>query len=390
MGGRSAASPLGTHPREARMIAAALGALLIFAALLDTFEAVVLPRRIARRFRLARMYYLSMWRLWRLASDVLTRGRDRQNFLGMFGPLSMLGLFALWAVLMIVGFALIHWGAGTMADGEGDFAQCLYLSGETFFTLGYGDVTPEAYGGKLLSVVEAGTGFGFMAVVIGYLPVLYQAFSRRERNIALLDARAGSPPTAGELMRRAAQRDARHETERFLNEWELWSAELLESHISFPVLSYFRSQHNNQSWLAALAVVLDASSILLVAGGSGVRRRAELTFAMARHACVDLCLVFWLPPREPDEPRLTPEEAQAMLGLVVEDATERGEAVTRLASLRELYEPFLAALSAHFRFVVPRFVPEKVVTDNWQTSPWTSRAPGLTDLPGAASEEEHF
>src|SRR5207248_7814739 len=122
------------------------------------------------------------------------------------------------------------------ATADDSFATYLYFSGTTFFTLGYGDVVPTGTWGRLLSVVEAGIGFGFLAVVISYLPVLYQAFSRREIAISLLDARAGSPPSAGEFLRRLAAAGGAAGAGPLLAEWERWAAELRESHLSFPML----------------------------------------------------------------------------------------------------------------------------------------------------------
>ena len=148
------------------------------------------------------------------------------------------------------------------------FRTDFYFSGTTFFTLGLGDVTPRPGLARLITVTEAGTGFGFLGLVISYLPTLYGAFSQRELNISLLDARAGSPPTAAELLRRHAQfRDAKCSVS-ILHDWEIWSAQLMESHLSYPVLCYFRSQHDNQSWLAAFAAVLDVCALL-----DRVRRR---------------------------------------------------------------------------------------------------------------------
>src|SRR5262249_8204919 len=162
----------------------------------------------------------------------------------------------------------------------------LYLSGTTFFTLGLGDVTPGAPLGRTLTVVESGLGFFFLAVVVGYLPVLYQAFSGRETTISLLDARAGSPPSAGECLLRLARSGNLAAIDAVLVGWERWAAELLESHLSFPVLSYYRSQHDNQSWLAALASILDTCAILMVEIKNANLYQAQLTFAMARHAAV--------------------------------------------------------------------------------------------------------
>lgn len=364
---------------------------LILLALYDAFETLVLPRRVTRRLRIAKNYFWATWSVWRRLCDLIKPGHARESTLSVFGPLSLFGLFACWVAIIITGFALLHWLGNTLTPPSNrEFRQCLYHSGETFFTLGYGDVTPVTYIGKFLAVMEAGIGFGFMAVVIGYLPVLYQAFSSRERSISLLDARAGSPPTAFELWRRFGRLADRQETDRFLAEWEIWSAELLESHLSFPVLGYYRSQHDNQSWLAALALVLDASSMLLVRGAAESQQRARLTFAMARHALVDMCLVFKLPPREPGVERLTDDEiARLFVGDDVRRTT--AEQIRQLRELQSLYEPFLQALADYFRLFLPRFVSDRPAVDNWQTSPWTSRAPRLGELSGEdRASNEHF
>src|SRR5207248_1750142 len=151
---------------------------------------------------------------------------------------------------------------------DSSFTAYVYFSGTTFFTLGYGDLVPTGAWGRALSVAEAGIGFGFLATIISYLPVLYQTFSRREITISLLDARAGSPPTAGEFLRRLADAKAVAGTGVLLADWERWAAELLESHLSYPVLSYYRSQHDNQSWVATLTMILDTSA-LVIAGVNG-------------------------------------------------------------------------------------------------------------------------
>lgn len=371
------------------MIACGLGVLLIVVTLWDGFEATVLPRRVTRRWRPVRLYFRTTWAAWRRTAEWIPAGRNRENTLAIYGPLSLLGLFASWICVLIVGFTLIHWGLDTLA-GESDLRHYLYMSGETIFTLGYGDITPKTYPGKFLSVVEAGLGFGFMAIIIGYLPVLYQSFSQREQSIALLDGRAGSPPTAAEFIRRLGVDGSCGELERILAEWESWSAALLESHLSFPVLGFYRSQHDNQSWLATLATILDVSATLVVTGGAKYRRRAELTFAMARHASVDLCLVLWLPPVGDLPERLSADEAQQLLTQRLVSAPTP-EQLARLNELRALYEPFIHSLAHYFRFRLPRFTPGRSAPDNWQTSPWMGRAPGLTDLPrSSADEESHF
>jgi len=257
------------------ILAAVFGAAIIFIVLLDAFETIVLPRRVPRRVRLTRLFYRYTWRPWSAAARLLPPGKRRETYLSFFGPLSLLLLLSVWAAGLIVGFAIMHLALGSainVADRSANFGTDLYLSGTTFFTLGLGDVIPSTPFTRALTVIEAGMGFGFLALVIGYLPVLYQSFSRREVNITLLDARAGSPPTAAELLRRHNTAQGLDALQRLLRDFERWAAELLESHISYPVLAYFRSQHVNQSWLGALTTLLDASALVMVGiEGGGAR-----------------------------------------------------------------------------------------------------------------------
>jgi hypothetical protein len=374
-------------------VLAVLSVALIFLILVDAFEALVQPRRVTRRYRPARLYYRAFWMLWRAVGLRMAAGKRRETFLSLFGPLSMLTLFALWAAVLIVGFGLLHWSLGTdLGLPDAGLAEYQYLSGVTFFTLGYGDITPTDPAGRVLAVAEAGIGFGFIAVIIGYLPVLYQAFSRREVTIGLLDARAGSPPTASQVLLRAAQARSVATLDPFLAEWERWAAEVLESHLSFPVLSYYRSQHDNQSWLAALTAVLDTCALLIACVKEVCPYQAQLTFAMARHAAVDLALVFKRPPMAPETDRL-PVDRLAELRDTLRDAgivLRDGPAVeARLTELRGMYEPFVHALCRHFLFPMPPVLPDKPPVDNWQTSAWTRRTPGIGRLP-LARGDEHF
>ena len=282
-----------------RWLIGVAGALWIAVIVWDAFEAIVLPRRVTRRLRPSSTFYRITWTVWSAIARRLPPGGRRETYLSFYGPLSVLLLLAAWAVSLIVAFALVQWGLGVRlsAPEGGTFLEYVYLSGETFFTLGLGDIAPTSRVGRAVMVGEAGLGFGFLALVIGYVPVLYQAFSRREIEITLLDARAGSPPSAEALFRSHAGEDL-EELAELLDDWERWAAEIMESHLSYPVLSYFRSQHDNQSWLAALTTILDTSALVLVGVEGACARQAEFTFAMARHAVVDLAQVLRRrPPR---------------------------------------------------------------------------------------------
>jgi len=367
---------------------AAAGAFWVVVIIWDAFEALVLPRRVTRRLRPTRMFYRVTWRVWSTIARRMRPGGRRETYLSFFGPLSLLVLLAVWAASLIAGFALLQTGvgAGLNVPGRGSFADHLYLSGETFFTLGLGDVVPVSRAGRMLVVLEAGIGFAFLALVIGYLPVLYQSFSRREVNITLLDARAGSPPNAEELLR--GSWSDREELTALLREWERWSAEVLESHLSYPVLSYYRSQHDNQSWLTALTTILDASVLVIVGTQDTCARQARLTFAMARHTVVDLAQVLSRPPIDSTPDRLPGTElARLRAGLaaagVLVDASAGAD--DKLAEMRRMYEPFVTALSEYLLMPLPAWRVGAVVHENWRASPWGQARSLPSDDPHADS-----
>jgi hypothetical protein len=359
-----------------RVVAIIAALVIILTVLLDAFETVVLPRRVRRQFRITSWFYRNTWVPWaKLASCIQSQTR-RETMLGYFGPLSMIALLGLWAIGLIFGFALLQYGGGEhlfYGNQVISFRLLLYHSGETFFTLGYGDITPASGLARFLSVCEAGMGFAFLGVVIGYLPTIYTAFSRREIEISLLDARAGSPPSATELLTRAVSGMDDGTLDRLFHDWERWAAEVLESHLSYPVLSFYRSQHSNQSWLGALTVVLDATA-LVMAGIDGVStEQARWTFKMARHALVDLAQVVNARYDQGFPDRLTKQDLadiRAQLsqkGLRLRDSSEADQ---KLAELRELYEPYAQGIARNLYIPLPPWIRRDRIRDNWRAGPW--------------------
>ena len=349
---------------------AVLGCLLICVVVHDAFEVMLLPRRVRRQLRLVRIFFRVTWWPWSAVGNRLQPGDIRDAFLSLYGPLSLLLLLLLWATALIFGFGILQWAldAETM---HSSLPHQLYFSGVTFFTLGYGDITPQTPLSKVAAVIEAGTGLGFIAVVIGYLPVLYQLFSRREAHVIQLDARAGSPPTAATLLCRHERGGGLDDMYTLLRSWEQWSAELVESHLSYPMLSYYRSQHDNESWLAALAAVMDACALLMV-GLKGMRTfQARMTFAAGRLAVVELSRVFQVAP-ETKIQRLTHDgfsglhRKLAEAGIAFED---EAEAEHELEAFRNTYEPFLHGLARHLVLQLPTWFSSDDDLDNWQRSP---------------------
>jgi hypothetical protein len=316
--------------------------------------------------------------------------------LGFYGPLSLLLLTCVWAAVLIFGFGLLYWALGASLaapDQLGGVAADLYMSGTTFFTLGLGDVRPVTFGARVITICEAGMGFGFLALVVAYLPALNQSFSRREASISMLDARAGSPPTAVRMLEKHNDKGGMEELQQQLSLWEQWSAELLQSHLSYPVLAHYRSQHDNQSWLAALTMVLDASALVLAGIDDVCTRQAELTFAMARHAIVDMAAVFNQPPKKYEKDRLGDEgftRLRSMLEAAGLKLTEDHEAERRLQRLRESYEPYVYALARYFRLSVPPWIPEPGKRADWEISLWEGTTPLDGDVVHTEWRNHHF
>ena len=361
-----------------KIVATLAGLILIAIILRDGFETIILPRRVTRRLRLTSLFYTISWIPWRKIGKRWRNRQSQDNFFSFYGPLSTLGLLVIWAVSLVTGYALLEWGLSlpvvtVQPENTEGLGTYLYMSGVTFFTLGFGDITPHSGLGRLITVAEAGTGFGFLGLVIGYVPTIYSAFSQREVNVSMLDARAGSPPSAVEMLRRHAIYGGTDKLTNYIEAWESWAAQLLESHLSYPVLCYFRSQHENQSWVAALTSVLDTCA-LIITGIEGVPNwTAYQTFAIARHTAVDLTQIFKRKPLDCPYDRLPATDISRMRAILTNAGIPLRagpDADQKLRELRDLYEPYLVALSQYLVMDLPDWLPPENVQDNWQSTAW--------------------
>lgn len=361
--------------RTMKIAAIIFGIVCILVIAFDAFETIILPRRVVRRVRVAKIFYRVSWAAWAVLGRKIRPGNRREYYLSYYGPLSLIILLFLWATIFICAFALIYWGldlpmqAPERVLSPGSY---LYMSGTTFVTLGLGDITPLSGIGRFCAVLEGGTGLGFLALVIGYVPVIYQTFSRREINISLLDARSGTPPSGPELLIRHYNGQSPDELLQYLRDWERWCAELLESHLSYPVLAYYRSQHENQSWLSALTTMLDTCALILVGIDGIPTNPAKFIFAMARHTAVDLTQSFAISPVKPQRQYTASDFANLCTAL-----SERGiflctdeEAEKRLREIRLMYEPFVEALAYYLILDLPDLHVVSDRVDDWQTSAW--------------------
>jgi hypothetical protein len=334
-----------------RVVAGLAGAIVIALMLAEFFVTFMLPRRVRRDPRIARGLIRLFWRPWRVIAGRLSTA-SADTFLGLFGPLALLSELLTWTVGLIVGFALVEWAVVGGAFGHGLlFSSGLFLNAEA---------VSGSTAIHVIALVEAAIAIGVLFIVIGYLPAVYGSFSRREIAVSQLATRAGSPPAAGAILCRAAQRERWRELERDFRAWEEWAAELMETHLSYPILGYYRSQHVNQNWLAALTAMVDVSAFVSAVEADGENEAAELSYAIGRHALADLALQYRVKYGRPE--RLSDADFDRLYDAVEDAATMpdgRDEARRLLTELRAAYEPKAQGLAELLALELPPWLREE-------------------------------
>jgi Ion channel len=340
----------------------AFGLLIWGGVLWDGFATVVLPSTVAPMRRLSGRFTRWSWRLWAAAARRILLPEMRLNFLAVYGPFSVMLLLALGGVLMIVAFALIYHGLGPRFQavaGPIGFGTLLYMSGSTFLTLGLGDVTSSDPLGRSFILLEAGSGYAFLALIITYMPLLDQAYGAREVGSMLIHSRAGHPPGAIWLLSHYSQADRSDVLRGNLREAEHWMAATLQSHLSHPVLSLYRAQRWGQSWLVSLATVLDSCALMIVGGEGLAAAQASLTYRMGVRLLEDLMEALSIQVDRRCSVRLTEADMPALV-----DATKSsGLALTlgpgntpELLQLVRRYDAPLVTLAAWLVIPLPSWV----------------------------------
>ncbi|MGD0041963.1 MAG: potassium channel family protein, partial [Isosphaeraceae bacterium] len=329
-------------------------------------------------------FYRWSWRLWAAAGRRIRDPQSRLSFVAVYGPISIVLLLVLWAGLMIVAFALIYHSLGPRfqaASGAVGFGTLLYTSASTFLTLGLGDVTSSDLIVRLFILLEAGTGYIFLALIITYMPVLDQAYGVREVGNLLIHSRVGHPPSAIKLLHRYSGTDRSEILRGELREAERWMAEILQSHLSHPVLSFYRAQHWGQSWLVSLTTVLDVCA-LLIAGGDGLlTAQARVTYRMGIRLLKDLTDALNLKVDPRCRVRLSTADLPALLaalkGSDLPLSLGPGAAIQLLRLVRR-YDVYLAALSELLVIPLPSWIQSR---DARREKDGSERSRARTDLP---------
>jgi ion channel len=270
-----------------------VGIILVGATFYDLFHSVVLPRPSVNRFILFRPIFGILWKTWRWVGSRVGRPALRETWLATFGPLVVIIMFVTWALAFMVGYALILDGLRTqirpVLDGYG---ESLYFSATTIVPLSYGDFVPIGFGARLAILFESATGVGIAALVITLLFSLYESFQRREELVVQLDAVAGAPPSGVQLLETVFERGLRNELVKTFDDWKQWSAAVLESHLAYPILLYFRSSHDNEAWLNSFGAVMDAATLVISTVDEDEEGPARLMFTVGNHLVEDLAWYF--------------------------------------------------------------------------------------------------
>jgi len=282
------------------IVATTGGGILLLVTFYDLFQTVVLPRPAVRKFQLARTVVRPMWRAWRWVALRSTRVDRSESRMAAFAPIALIVLFLIWAMALVLGYGLLLYGLRAEFRPElADFPEAFYVSASTLVPLAYGDFVPEQGWARALIVLESANGVAFGALAITLLFELYGSFRSREEAVVALDALAGAPASAVQLLETAAGPTMDGKLRETFDEWQKWAAMVLESHLAYPLLIYFRSSHDNEAWINSFGAVMDASALVLSSvEGDQSAGSAKLMFTIGNHLVED---VSWLLFRNPGD-----------------------------------------------------------------------------------------
>jgi hypothetical protein len=336
-----------------RAIFALIGLLFVITSLNDVFQSVIVPRAVGRRFRPSVYWGRGiLWPLWQKQAKYLIKDDDaREDFLAAFAPTNLITTLMLWSLMLVIGYGLMVYALGSqMHPVITTFGDAFYFAGTSFFTIGFGDFYGTTGWTRLLSLAAGASGFGVISSTTAYLFAIFGAFQTREQFVVIVGARAGSPPSGVGMVTLAARNESADDLSETMREAQRWCALILETHLAYPVLAYFRSSHDYESWVGTLGTLLDAA-VLTITTVECKRGEARILYNLGRHATHDLAHFFGLLDETKSDPQITIEEydeARARLQDAGLTLTDRDIGWEHFSRLRSGYARNLSALAAFF------------------------------------------
>jgi hypothetical protein len=330
------------------------GVAIVGFTLSDVFQSVVMPRAAGRRFRFSFYAWRAMWYVWpKLAWRRFALNADRrEDALAVFAPLMLVLLIGVWAALLILGFGLVLWA---MRNGieppHSSFGTVLYFAGTSLLTIGFGDVVGRSGLSRLVSVMAGLAGLSYLSILTAFLFAIFGAFQSRETFVVTVAARAGTPPSGVNLLAIAGYSHTHEDLPQLMIDAQRWAAAVMESHLAYPMLAFFRSSHDDQSWVGTLGTLLDAATLAMTTV-DGVRDgQARIFYSVGRHATRDLSHYFRIGFTEetPGIERVEFEHACDRLAHAGYKLRDRDDAWSRFVGLRSRYAGRLNALAAFFQ-----------------------------------------
>ncbi len=361
---RYAEPPMQAAEPLLRVLEAVIGLLLIAIVLYDVFESIILPRPTPSRLRPAAMLVRGGWPLWRAFGEVAKTVDRRERRLGIFAPLVVLVLLGLWIVMLIVGYGLLFDVlAGQLEPSPPDLLTAMYFAAVSLLTIGYGDIVATSGAGRIVAIGAGGSGLAIVAVAAAYLFSLYASFQRREVLVVTLDARAGAPPSGVTLLESCVKFGPDRELARIFSAWEHWSAEVLESHLAYPILVFFRSTHDQESWVAALGALLDAATLVLTTVEDGPTGQAKVMRAIGAHLIEDIAYFFRFSyPQDPGVERAEFDQARRQLEAAGYRITLDADAAwEKFANLRSDYAGRLNVLARYLSVPPAQWIGDRTL-----------------------------
>ncbi|HEY5256963.1 MAG TPA: potassium channel family protein [Candidatus Baltobacteraceae bacterium] len=331
------------------VVALVVGLLLIWITLRDVFQSALVPRAAFSHWRVSMIQTRWLWRLWPPAAARYRDPLQREAVLATFAPFNMVLLLVTWVVVTGLGYGLIFYALREqLRPADIDFVSALYFAGASMLTIGYGDIVAITPLARFVAVVAGATGLGIVTVVMSYLFQVVGAFGKRETFVVALSARAGTPPSGVGLLEVHGYAGAIDDLPNVLRDGQAWAAALTQTHVANPMLTYFRSNQGDQSWIATMAVLLDAASLVLSTVDGVPHAQASFMLTTGRRAIHDITANRHIPPSNVEVARHQFDAACARLTRSGYTIREPDTSWTEFCRLRRTYGAQLHALAHYF------------------------------------------